>query len=133
MIVGKLKSTETASGKISVVGKVAGKSMNLSWDIAPESNPDLGFLVAVVERNQADGGLNLPALGSDGLRAIRALRLLTVQPIWSSLAGLLYGQPAVQNRRRTSSKIQNNSEAIGLLNAANKALNPKRISFQPAS
>ncbi len=110
--------------------------MNLSWDVAPESNADLGFLVAVVERNQADGGLNLPALGSDGLRALSySIADSATDLVKSGGFALRAGQHASAKKIAEEALKQdpNNSEAIGLLNAANKALNRKTIPFQPAS
>lgn len=59
------------AGKFVVRGTSAGKEVALTWDVKPEeSNPDLGFLPSVIESAKVDGGINLPALGSAGLRAM---------------------------------------------------------------
>ncbi len=128
VIVGKLKSADSVDGKIAIVGNVAGKSMNLTWNVKTESNPDLGFLVSVVERNQVNGGLTLPALGSDGLRAMSyTFADSAADLIKSGGFALRSGQAAsaLKIAEEALKQDPNNSEAIGLKNAAKKALEPE--------
>ncbi len=128
VVLGKMKAGSVEAGKISIVASVAGKSMQLAWNVTPEpSHPDLGFLTAVVERNQADGGLNLPALGSDGLRAMSfAFADSATDMIKSGGFALRSGQVASAAKIAEEALKQDpaNAEALGLLNAAKKELEP---------
>ncbi len=68
ILIGKLEGHGLQSVKITA--EVAGKVVDLTWSVEPErSNEDFGFLPRLVDLARDNGGLTLPTLGSDGLRA----------------------------------------------------------------
>ncbi len=70
VIVGRTEGKAEA-GKLVVDATVAGKAVTLRWNLTPEeSHPDMAFLVSVCDSAAKDEGRTLPALGSEGLRAM---------------------------------------------------------------
>ena len=125
IIIGQ-SQTVSEAGKFVVHGTSAGKAVDLSWDVKPEpSNLDLGFLPTVIESAKLDGGLNLPALGSAGLRAMSfALADTASELVKAGEFALKSGETS--NAKRIAEEAlksdPNNAEATSLLNAANKLL-----------
>ncbi len=125
VIVGQSQAAAEA-GKFIVRGTSAGKNVELSWNVKPEeSNPDLGFLPTVIESAKLDGGINMPALGSAGLRAMSfALADTSTELVKAGQFALKAGETA--NAKRIAEEAlksdPNNAEATSLLNAAKKLL-----------
>jgi hypothetical protein len=66
-----LMSTKSLQGTLRIVGEIAGQTKTLQWDLVSEaSNPDLGFLGALVSKSSSNAGVLLPTSGSDALREI---------------------------------------------------------------
>ncbi len=124
VIVGKV-SGELTKADAGITGSITGQSVKLSFDIAPEaSNPDMGFLTAVVEKAGRDGGLTLPSLGSEGLRAMSfMLADDATAMVKSGEFALKSGQieSAIQIAEEALKSDPNNAAAVSLLNAAKKA------------
>ncbi|HAC90169.1 MAG TPA: hypothetical protein DCF63_05975, partial [Planctomycetaceae bacterium] len=125
VILGHLSSAPSA-GQVQIVGQVAGKTIQMHWDIHPEaSHPDLGFLTSLVERHRLDGGLNLAALGSDGLRALSLVMAdSATDMIKSGRFALASGQPesALRIAEEALKQDPGNPEATSLKTAAQQAL-----------
>jgi len=67
-------STKSLQGTLRIDGEVAGQSKTLKWDLVSESsNPDLGFLGALVSKSSSNAGILLPTAGSDALREVGEL------------------------------------------------------------
>jgi len=55
--------------RISITAEVAGKQIDLAWNLTPESsNDEFGFLPQLIAETRDDDGLTLPTVGSAGLR-----------------------------------------------------------------
>ena len=125
VIIGQ-SQTASEAGKFVVRGTSAGKEVALTWSVKPEeSNPDLGFLPTVIESAKLDGGINLPALGSAGLRAMSfALADTATELVKAGQFALKSGETA--NAKRIAEEAlksdPENAEATSLLNAAKKLL-----------
>ena len=121
-----LASGEEESGKLVLQGTSAGKPVELSWVIKPEaSNPDLAFLPSVIDSAKLDGGINLPALGSAGLRAMSyAMADTATELVKAGQFALKSGdsQSAKRIAEEALKSDPNNAEATSLLNAAQKQL-----------
>ncbi|MCA9127294.1 MAG: hypothetical protein KDB22_09410 [Planctomycetales bacterium] len=121
VIVGQV-ADQSQAGRLVLKGTCAGHSVVVQADASPEaSNPDMGFLTAVVERAAVDGGLSLPALGSDGLRAMSfALADSATAMVKSGQFALKSGQidSAIRIAEEALKSDPNNAAAISLLNAA---------------
>jgi hypothetical protein len=132
VILGHLSSTPSA-GQLKIVGQVAGKTIQMHWDVQPEaSHPDLGFLTSLVERHRLDGGLTLAALGSDGLRALSLVMAdNAADMIKSGRFALVSGQPesALRIAEEALKQDPGNPEANSLKNAAEQALEAKKESI----
>jgi hypothetical protein len=118
--------TRLTAGRIELVGSVAGNAMELQWNLEPQaSDPDMGFLTALVDRAARDGGLRLPTLGSAGLRALSLVMADNATAmIKSGQFALRTGQPetAVSIATEALKLDPNNAEAINLLKAAQNEL-----------
>ena len=125
VIVGLSKDAAEA-GRLVVKGTSAGKPIELTWNVKPEeSNPDLAFLPTVVDSAKLDGGINLPALGSAGLRAMSyALADNSTELVKAGQFALKSGDNAGAKRiaEEALKSDPNNAEAISLLNAAKKLM-----------
>jgi len=125
VIVG-LSKVAAEAGKLVVRGTSAGKPVELTWNVKPEeSNPDLAFLPSVVDSAKLDGGINLPALGSAGLRAMSfALADTSTELVKAGQFALKSGDTAGAKRiaEEALKSDPNNAEAITLLNAVKKLL-----------
>ena len=134
MVVGQFRG-EPTPGTVTLVGQVAGRDIELSWEVAAEdSHPDLGFLTSVVSRAAGDGGLNLPALGADGLRAMGlALADNATAMIKSAQFALRSGQPESAKRiAEEALKLDpENPEALNVRSAAQQALDADQSSAIP--
>ena len=123
VIVGQSTGIATA-GKIQLHASSAGQAVDISWDAEPESsNPDMGFLASVTAQAARDGGLTLPALGSDGLRAMSfMLADSATEMVKSGQFALRAGQvdTAIRIAEEALKNDPNNAEAVSLLNAAQK-------------
>ncbi len=125
-------------GKLVMKGTAGGKQIELTWNVKPEvSNPDLAFLPRVVEAAKLDGGINLPALGSAGLRAMSfALADSSTELVKAGQFALKSGD--IEGAKRIAEEAlksdPNNAEATTLLNAAKKLLeaNPTGAAKAPA-
>ena len=61
--------SERGPQKIDVVAEVAGKTVDLSWQVTPaKATGDIAYVPKLLEMGRASGGAALPILGSDGLR-----------------------------------------------------------------
>ena len=66
ILVGKLADRNPQT--IELTADVAGESQSLKFDLLPgNSNPDVAFLPKLVGAVRADGGMNLPTVGKEGL------------------------------------------------------------------
>lgn len=69
MLIGRLADGELQSVK--VTADVGDKPTELQWPLqAEESSEDFAFLPKLVELAQADRGVSLPTVGSEGLRSV---------------------------------------------------------------
>ncbi|MEZ6138600.1 MAG: hypothetical protein R3C53_27265 [Pirellulaceae bacterium] len=131
VIFGEISGGLPASAPIAMSGSVAGKAVELSWSVEPEaSNPDMGFLAAVVDNAKRDGGLNSPALGSAGLRAMSFILAEGAHSmVKSGQFALKAGQveSAIQIAEAALKSDPNNAEALSLLKAA------KDVASSPAA
>ncbi|MBX3423955.1 MAG: hypothetical protein KF752_20550 [Pirellulaceae bacterium] len=125
VVVGQLDG-DVATGQVKLVGLVAGQPIELKWQVTPEpSHPDMGFLTSVIDRVRSDGGLNLPALGSDGLRSLsHALADDAVSLIKSGEFALRSGQPesALRIAEEALKRDPENPAALQLRKASLKAI-----------
>ncbi len=124
VIVGEVVG-DAAAARMVVRGKVASEALEVAFDVAPEaSHPDMGFLTAVVEKAGRDGGITLPALGSEGLRAMSfMLADDATSMVQSGEFAFKSGQfaSAIQIAEAALKSDPNNAAAANLLNAAKKA------------
>jgi hypothetical protein len=68
ILVGRIDGLDAV--EIACKAEVNGKVVELRWSATPEaSSPDFAFLAPLVATAAKDGGLSLPTVGSDGLRA----------------------------------------------------------------
>jgi len=67
-------SSKSLQGTLRIDGEVAGQTKTLQWDLVSEaSDPDLGFLGALVSKSSSNAGVLLPTAGSDALREVGEL------------------------------------------------------------
>ena len=103
-------------------GTGADSAVELTWKLAPEtSNPDLGFLTAVVAEARRDGGASLPALGSSGLRAMSYMLADNATAMVKAGQFALKSGDVASARRIAEEALKqdpNNAEAASLLEAA---------------
>ncbi|MCA9158915.1 MAG: hypothetical protein KDA72_11340, partial [Planctomycetales bacterium] len=110
---------------LTLAGSTAAQSaVELSWKLTPEaSNPDLGFLTAVVAEARRDGGVSLPALGSSGLRAMSyMLADNATAMVKAGQFALKSGdlESAQRIAKEALKQDPNNAEAAALLEAAKR-------------
>ncbi len=124
VLVGELNSNAAQPAKLILHGWVAGKQVDLAWNLTPEaSHPDLGFLAAVLDSAKKDGGLSMPALGSAGLRAMSFMFADNANSmVKSGQFALKSGRvdSAIQIAEEALKQDPNNAEAQSLLRAAQK-------------
>ncbi len=125
VIIGQSQAPAEA-GNFVVRGTSGGKDVVLTWAVKPEeSNPDLGFLPTVIESAKLDGGINLPALGSAGLRSMSFALADTATELVKAGQFALKSGETVNAKRIAEEALKsdpNNAEATSLLNAAKKLL-----------
>ena len=117
VIVGKHQDV-AEQGEIKLTSSIAGKPAVLSFKAVPEiSNPDMGFLTAIVSSAEKDSGLTLPTLGSAGLREMSLMLADTsTEMVKSGRFALKSGdaQSALQIAEEALKSDPNNAEAISL-------------------
>ena len=70
ILIGALQSKKL-EGTLRIDGEIAGQKKSLSWNLVSEdSNPDLGFVSALVNKASSNAGVLLPTAGSDALREL---------------------------------------------------------------
>ncbi|HBE69412.1 MAG TPA: hypothetical protein DDW52_14800, partial [Planctomycetaceae bacterium] len=121
VVVGEL-TAGSAKGAVAIEAKCANQSISLRIDVEAEaSNPDLGFLVSVVEQSKKDSGFSLPALGSHGLRVVSFMLADTAaEMVKSGRFALQVGDnaAAIEIAEAALKKDPNNEDAQALLRAA---------------
>jgi tetratricopeptide (TPR) repeat protein len=124
------------AGRVVIEGRVAGEAVELTWQVEPEDNhPDMAFLEGVISLASRDGGLTLPALGSEGLRAMSHMLADTSQElVRSGRFALKAGQveSAIRIAEQALKNDPNNAEAESLLNAAKKVRQEQQDDSVPA-
>ena len=127
VIVGRTEGKAEA-GKLVVDAVVAGKAVTLRWSLTPEeSHPDMAFLPNICDAAGKDEGRTLPALGSEGLRAMSYVMFdSSVSMVKAGEFALKSGQvdSAIRIAQEALKLDPNNAEALSLLEAANKAQQP---------
>ncbi|MCA9132737.1 MAG: hypothetical protein KDA45_06270, partial [Planctomycetales bacterium] len=100
------------------------KAVEVALRVTPEaSNPDMGFLAAVTEAAQRDGGLAMPALGSQGLRAMSYMFADNANAmVKAGQFALKSGEieSAIRIAQEALKQDPNNAEALSLLHAAQR-------------
>ncbi len=125
VIVGQASSA-VESCTVKLQGTAAKQPVSLSWNVTAEaSNPDMGFLASIVSQASRDGGVTLPALGSEGLRAMSYMfadnaAALVKAGEFAFKSGDL--ESAIRIAEEALKQDPNNAEAHSLLNAANQAV-----------
>ncbi|MFM8400395.1 MAG: VWA domain-containing protein, partial [Pirellula sp.] len=67
-------SAKSLNGTLRIDGEIAGQRKTLQWDLVSEaSNPDLGFLGALINKASGNAGVLLPTAGSEALRDVGEL------------------------------------------------------------
>ncbi len=127
VIVGRMEGKAQA-GKLVVEATTAGKPVTLRWNLTPEaSHPDMAFLPSVCDSAAKDEGRTLPALGSEGLRAMSYVMFdSSVSMVKAGEFALKSGQidSAVRIAQEALKLDPNNAEAQALLDAATAAKQP---------
>ncbi len=127
VIVGRLEGKAEA-GKLVVDASVAGKAVTLRWNLTPEeSHPDMAFLPSVCDAAAKDEGRTLPALGSQGLRAMSYVMFdSSVSMVKAAEFALKSGEidSALRIAEEALKLDPNNAEALSLLDAAKAAQQP---------
>ncbi len=127
VIVGQLEGKAEA-GKLVVEASVAGKPVTLRWNLTPEeSHPDMAFLPNLCEAAAKDEGRTLPALGSEGLRAMSYVMFdSSVSMVKAGEFALKSGQvdSAIRIAQEALKLDPNNAQAQALLDAAQVAAQP---------
>jgi hypothetical protein len=76
VLIGKGSFTEAFT--IELAGEAAGKPVTLEWSVSPaEAKDDNSYLIPLVEMARANGGIDLPIVGTAGL--LEARRTITAQ------------------------------------------------------
>jgi tetratricopeptide (TPR) repeat protein len=123
VVVGQASSAVNA-GTVSLTGTAAGQEVQLEWQVSAEaSNPDMGFLAAVVNQASRDGGVTMPALGSEGLRAMSYMLADNATSLVKAGEFALKSgdlDSAVRIAEEALKQDPSNAEARSLLNAAKK-------------
>ena len=123
VIVGK-SAVAVEAGKMVLKGQANGQAVSVRGQLKPEaSHPDMGFLALVTDMASKDGGLTLPALGSEGLRAMSyVLADSATSMVKSGRFALKAGdiEGAIRIAEEALKSDPSNAEAITLLNAARK-------------
>src|SRR6185437_711257 len=76
VVIGGLDGAALAGGplKIRAAGELAGKPLELRWQVAPgPASDDHAYLGELVKAAERDGGVSLPSVGSAGLSELRRL------------------------------------------------------------
>ncbi len=109
-------------GKLVVAASCNGEAVSLAIDVEAEaSNPDMGFLVSVVDSARKDGGFTLPALGSQGLRVMSFMLAESAEAmVKTGRYALQIGEIAAAERIANAALKQdpNSEAALSLLRAA---------------
>jgi len=64
-------SSKSLQGTLRIDGDIAGQTKSLQWELVSEaSNPDLGFLGALISKSSSNAGVLLPTAGSEALRDV---------------------------------------------------------------
>ncbi|MEC8557651.1 MAG: hypothetical protein VXZ82_21830, partial [Planctomycetota bacterium] len=123
IIVGK-SDEAPAAGELKLTASVNGQAVEVLASAEPEAaNPDMAFLALVIDAASKDGGLTLPTLGSDGLRAMSfALADSATSMVKSGVFALKAGEveSAIRIAEEALKNDPNNADAVNLLNAAKK-------------
>jgi len=123
VVVGQASSAVKA-GAVQLRGSAAGQEVQLQWQVSAEaSNPDMGFLAAVVNQASRDGGVTMPALGSEGLRAMSYMLADNATSLVKAGEFALKSgdlDSAMRIAEEALKQDPNNAEARNLLNAAKK-------------
>ncbi|MCH8044392.1 MAG: VWA domain-containing protein [Planctomycetes bacterium] len=134
IVIGTLANTQPA--KLSMRLQIGTKSLNMDWNLRPETPSDdhnyLPQLVAVAARN---GGATLPTVGSAGLREMKRLydngvRLLNMLSAHAMATGNY--EHAERLRREAQRRDPNNPAARHLRNASQRRQTTKKLVLKPA-
>ena len=133
VIVGRTEG-QAAAGLLVIDATVAGKAVTLRWNLKPEeSHPDMAFLPKVCDSASKDDGRTLPALGSEGLRAMSYVMFdSSVSMVKAGEFALKSGQ--IDSARRIAEEAlkldPNNAEAQSLSDSI-KATQPQPVAPAP--
>ena len=124
ILVGELNGT-VESAEVEFTARANGQAVTIATQVnAEDSNPDMGFLTAVVAAAEKDGGASLPALGSAGLRALSFAYADNASSMAKSGEFVLRSgrtESAIRIAEEALKSDPNNAEAAALLKAARES------------